>query len=80
MEYRVKEVSLGTEYSSGGTVVKVQTTAVDGGQSYVYEVFLRSDTHRHIDRAERGQFFSDRLEAACHAISLLEEIHVARQR
>ena len=78
MEYYVKEVSLGTEYSSGGTVVKVQTTPVDDGQSYVYEVVLRSDKHRHIDRTQRGQFYSDRLEAACAAIRMLEAIRAGR--
>ena len=67
MEYYVKEVSMGTEYSSNGSVVKRQTTPVDGGQLYVHEVF-------NIDTPEVSRFFSDYVEASNYAVEMLNKI------
>jgi hypothetical protein len=67
MNYWVKEVSMGTEYSDeDGNVVKVQTTPVDGGKAYVYEVF-------NVDRSERGRFFSNHDTATDYAVSMLKD-------
>jgi len=70
MEYYVKEVSMGTEYSASGAVVKVQTTPVDDGRSYVYEVF-------NIGALDDRRFFSDRVEACNYAVEMLNKIRAS---